>query len=129
MQVSNLKRLDYRVYPSEDETIQVVDDPIYGGAHLYLISNTAGFENGKPQPGLGYQTIQFVEKNDSGEVLHGLQSEQVAYVLLDRAIKLNKRFPSAHNEKQIVGLRMFLAGCEDRVRERIERGVMGKLEK
>jgi hypothetical protein len=49
--------------------------------------------------------------------------------MLDRAVKLNNRFPSAHNEKQIAGLKMFLEGCADRVKERIDRGVMGELKK
>ena len=53
--------------------------------------------------------------------------EQLAYILLDRAIKLNNRFPSPQNEKQIAGLRMFLEGCEERVRDRMNRGVMGDL--
>lgn len=66
-------------------------------------------------------------KNDDGSVINGVQSEQLAYILLDRAIKLNNRFPSPQNEKQIAGLRMFLEGCEERVRDRMNRGVMGDL--
>lgn len=37
------------------------------------------------------------------------------------------KFPSPQNEKQIAGLRMFLEGCEERVRDRMNRGVMGDL--
>ncbi|WP_159461422.1 hypothetical protein [Dysgonomonas massiliensis] len=49
--------------------------------------------------------------------------------LLDRAKKLNGRFPSEYNKKMIEGLEMFLEACKDRVQDRIDRGVMGKLEK
>jgi len=120
--------LGFTVFPSEETTIEVVDDPIYGGAHTYLLRNCLGFVGGATvYTEDDYQRVQFIQKNDDGSIIPGLQSEQLAYVLLDRAIKLNARFPSSHNEKQIAGLRLFIEGCEDRVRERIERGVMGEL--
>ncbi len=59
----------------------------------------------------------------------GLQSEQLVLVLLDRAVKLNARFPSDHNTKMIAGLEMFLEACKERVEERMTRGVMGELKK
>ena len=62
-------------------------------------------------------------------MIPGVQSEQLAYVLLDRCIKLNNRFPSSHNEKMISGLYTFIEACEERVQERIDRGVMGQLQK
>lgn len=121
--------LDSTVFPSTEKTIGVDNDPIYGGAHHYYITNCRGFNNGKTEYGSDMQDIQFVAKHDDGTITEGVQSEQLALVLLDRAVKLNARFPSAHNEKQIAGLKMFLEGCKDRVRERIDRGVMGELKK
>jgi hypothetical protein len=124
-----MKTLDATVFPSEDKTITVIDDGIYGGAHDYLIQNCRGFSDGKTVYETSQQVLSFVKKLDDGSVVPGLQSEQIALVLLDRCRKLNARFPSEHNEKQIKGLEMFLEGCSDRVKERIERGVMGDLKK
>ena len=73
--------------------------------------------------------LTVIQKNDDGSIVPGVQSEQLVYVLLDRHEKLNARFPSAQNEKMIAGLRMFIEACEERVKERIERGVMGELKK
>ena len=42
---------------------------------------------------------------------------------------LPNRFPSSHNEKMISGLNTFIEACEERVQERIDRGVMGQLQK
>lgn len=136
--------LEARVYPSEEKTICVMvpEGDIYGGAHLYYITNCLGFEGGKTQyqfeddikdgiAGLAPvgQRIQFVQKNDDGSIVPGLQSEQLVYVLLDRAVKLNTRFPSAQNAQMIAGLELFLDACRKRVEERISRGVMGELKK
>lgn len=122
-----MKILDYKTFPSEQNTILVEDDPIYGGAHRYSIKKSTGFNNGEATYVDEFIEIQFVQKNDDGSMIPGVQSEQLANILLDRAIKLNNRFPSEHNKKQIAGLQMFIEGCEDRVRERIDRGVMGDL--
>lgn len=127
-----MKQLDYKVFPSDEATISVEDDAIYGGAHKYEITNCLGFNNGKTQyddPYYQKHTIQFVQKNDDGSMVSGIQSEQLAYVLLDRAQKLNARFPSPQNEKMIAGLNMFLDACRERVEDRINRGVMGDLKK
>ncbi len=124
-----MKHLDYFVFPSLERTIEVEEDEIYGGAHKYELKNSVGFNNGVAEYVESKQTVQFVQKNDDGTMVPGAQSEQLAFILLDRAIKLNKRFPSVHNEKMIVGLRMFVEACEERVKERIDRGVMGELKK
>lgn len=124
-----MKELDYKVFPSKEHTIQVEEDAIYGGAHHYRIRHSTGFNNGQATYVDESSDIQLVQKNDDGTIISGVQSEQLAYVLLDRAIKLNNRFPSPQNEKQIAGLRMFLDGCEERVRDRMDRGVMGDLKK
>ena len=124
-----MKQLDYTVFPSEELTITVQDDPIYGGAHYYEVNNSLGFKDGKAIYVPSVQTIQFVEKKDDGEVIPGLQSEQLAFILYDRCLKLNERFPSPHNLKMLAGLEIFLVACKERVEERISRGVMGELKK
>lgn len=110
-------------------TISVVDDAIYGGAHCYVIRECLGFNDGKTQYVETEQVVRFVQKNDDGTMIPGLQSEQLVLALLDRHEKLNTRFPSEQNAKMIAGLRMFLEACEERVRNRMERGVMGELKK
>lgn len=119
------KKLDYQVFPSKEKTIYA----ICGGAHCYTVQHSKGFSNGTITYVPVDTKIQFVQKNDDGTIIPGVQSEQLAFILLDRVTKLNGRFPSPHNEKQIAGLRMFLEGCEERVRERMGRGVMGNLKK
>lgn len=118
-----------KVFPSEESTITVEDDAIYGGAHKYYAQNCLGFNDGKTEYHGLVQSIQFVQKADDGTITPGLQSEQLALIMLDRAKKLNARFPSPFNEKQIAGLQIFLDGCRERVEERMKRGVMGELKK
>lgn len=124
-----MKKLEYKVFPSEQETISVEDDKEYGGAHRYIIQNSLGYNNGEAEYQESYTRIQFVEKNEDGTMSAGVQSEQLAYILLDRCMKLNQRFPSDHNQKMIIGLTIFLEACKERVEERISRGVMGQLKK
>lgn len=118
------------VYPSKKPTIEVVNDE-YNGAHRYRIKLCKGFNAKKQNHEYVDKTVtlQFVQKNDDGSVVEGLQSEQVALVLLDRVIKLNERFPCESNQKQIKALEDYLAACKERVAERIERNVMGELKK
>lgn len=127
--VAITKPIDAVVYPSDERTISVVDDAIYGGAHCYVIRECLGFNDGKTQYTETEQVVRFVQKNDDGTMIPGLQSEQLVLALLDRHEKLNARFPSEQNAKMIAGLRMFLEACEERVRNRMERGVMGELKK
>jgi len=122
-----MKQLDAVVFPSEVKTIHVEDDPIYGGAHKYNIQNCEGFSDDETKYVESNQVVQFVQKNDDGSMTPGLQSEQLVHVLLDRAVKLNARFPSEQNEKMIDGLNMFLQACQERVQDRIDREVMGDL--
>jgi len=124
-----IKQLDYVVFPSEEKTISVEDDDQYGGAHRYVIRNCRGFNDGKTEYIEQPQVIQFVKKLDDGTIIDGLQSEQLALVLFDRAKKLNERFPSTQNETMLEGLKIFLQACQDRVQERMSRGVMGELKK
>lgn len=127
--VENVKPVDATVYPSNEPTISVVEDATYGGAHCYIIRECLGFNNGKTQYTNSEQVVRFVQKNDDGSMIPGLQSEQLVLALLDRHEKLNARFPSEQTAKMIAGLRMFLEACEERVKSRIERGVMGELKK
>lgn len=147
--MSEFKTLDLTVFPSTETTISVQHDEAYGGAHLYSIQNCLGFADGQTQyqprptwaefsttipsaerePDASCQTIQFVHKADDGTITPGLQSEQVVLMLLDRTEKLNARFPSPHNDTMIEHLKGFLAASEARVKERVERGVMGNLSK
>lgn len=124
-----MKILNATVFPSDEKTISVEDDPIYGGAHKYEIKNCVGFNNGKTEYVESTQVIQFVQKNDDGSMIPGLQSEQLVYALWDRHKKLNTRFPSPQNKKMVEGLEMFLNACQERVEERMARGVMGDLKK
>ena len=124
-----MKLLDFKVFPSDQKTISVSDDDIYGGAHNYSIQNSVGFNNGQADYVDSFQSIDFVKKDDDGNMNPGVQSEQLAFILLDRAKKLNARFPSSYNEQMIKGLEMFLDACEARVQDRIYRGVMGQLKK
>lgn len=124
-----MKQLNYKVFPSEEKTISVEDDAVYGGAHYYTARTSLGFDKGVAVYTEEEQIIPFVFKGDDGVTIAGLQSEQLAYILLDRCVKLNKRFPSEHNAKMIAGLDIFLDACRERVEERINRGVMGELKK
>lgn len=126
-----MKNLEQTVYPSDERTILVDDhEDDYGGAHRYIAVNCLGFHDGKTKYDFNStQVLQFVKKDPSGHVTPGLQSEQLALIMLDRLEKMNARYPSAQNEKQMRGLQMFLEGCKERVDERIQRGVMGQLAK
>lgn len=129
--MSDFKVIDAKVFPSADCTITVKDDATYGGAHEYCLIESLGFD---PAQGAAIhanttQTIRFVHKPDDAPMAAGVQSEQLAYVLLDRCQKLNARFPSDHNAKMIAGLEIFLEACRERVEERLSRGVMGQLKK
>ena len=122
-------KLPYMVFPSQQETIEVSPGDVYGGAHYYLVEMSKGFNNGITEYTGTKIAIPFVKKNDDGTMEAGIQSEQLAYVLLDRTIKLNNRFPSEQNAKMIEGLEMFIKACVDRVEDRLLRGVMGNLTK
>lgn len=121
--------LSRMVFPSEEHTISVENDRDYGGAHTYTVRNSLGFADGKPVYEESTQTIQFVHKAADGTITSGLQSEQLAIILLDRASKLNRKFPSEQYYKMVQGLNLFLDACQERVQERINRGVMGDLKK
>lgn len=123
------KELPYIVYPSNEVTIFVNTDDGYDGAHEYLFKTTSGEKDGKTEYLNEYESLQFVQKKDDGTIYTGVQTEQVIYALLDRIKKLNDRFPSVYNDKVIRGLKTALEGYEERVKDRLSRGVIGKLKK
>ena len=121
--------LEATVYPSDVPTIAVAPDADYGGAHLYTFINSIGFKDGEAQYHDSTQNIQFVQKNEDGTMIPGIQSEQLVIALIDRHKKLNARFPSPQNEVMISCLEGFLQACKERVDDRINRNVMGNLKK
>ncbi len=124
----NLKEVG-KVFPSEEVSVFVADDKEYDGAHTYVFKECLGFNDGKTQYTDSVQQIDFIKKTDDGQILEGLQSEQLLVALLDRHRKLNARFPSANGEMMLNYLEKALTSLEARVRERMERGVMGELKK
>lgn len=117
------------VYPSDKITIGVVNDD-FDGAYEYQFVNCLGFESGETQyDPAQIQRINFVRKREDGTMIPGLQSEQLLIALIDRHKKLNAKYPSREGALAITKMEEALHWLEARVRERIDRGVMGKLEK
>lgn len=115
------------VYPTSELTIRVADDADYGGAHNYEFDNCLGWNDGMTAYDDSTQTIQFVQKKEDGTIIPGLQSEQLLIALIDRHEKLNKKFPCYENELMITKLQEALMWQEQRLRNRVDRGVMGEL--
>jgi len=118
-----------KVFPSDEITVKVLEDDTYGGAHFYELTNCLGFNNGKTEYINSTQCIQFIKKEEDGSILPGLQSEQLLIALIDRHKKLNERFPSREGALAITKMEEALHWLEARVKERIERNVMGDLKK
>lgn len=127
--MNELKQLDCTVYPSDFKSISVFDDADYGGAHQYVLTNSVGFKDGKAEYVPFTQTIQFVQKNEDGSMIPGLQSEQLLLALVDRHKKLNDKYPSREGALAITKMEEALHWLQARVKERIDRGVMGQLKK
>lgn len=117
------------VYPSEEKTVRVLEDDSYGGAHYYELSNCLGFNNGKTEYVNTIQSLQFIKKEEDGSMTPGLQSEQLLIALIDRHKKLNERFSSREGALAITKMEEALHWLEARVKERVNRGVMGELKK
>lgn len=120
---------DLVVYPSVEPTIEVIPTDGYDGAYRYRAKMCTGFDKNLNTSTYvdKTDTIQFVQKNEDGTVIPGWQSEQLALILLDRVKKLNAKYPSEYNEKQIEGLTMYLDACRERIIDRMDRNVMGEL--
>lgn len=123
--------LPHSVFPSKHATIGFAKDPDYGGAHQYQFQNSLGFDSQTKQAKSdnSYQKIQFVQKNLDGSMTAGLQSEQLLLALIDRHNKLNAKFPSREGALAITKMQEALQWLEQRVKERMDRGVMGDLKK
>lgn len=120
---------DLKVFPSNKDTIEVIPTDGYNGAHRYRARMCAGFNSKKNTTEYADKTdtIQFVQKNEDGSITPGWQSEQLVLILLDRIKKFHEKFPAPQTEKQIQGLQMYLDACKERIEDRMNRGVMGKL--
>lgn len=59
---------DLTVYPSKTETIEVIPDDGFNGAHRYRARMCAGFVNGKTKYVDATDTIQFVHKHEDGTI-------------------------------------------------------------
>lgn len=116
-----------KVFPSEEMTVSVKEDDTYGGAHYYAFKESLGFNNGQADYVETSQAIQFVKKELTGEMTAGIQSEQLLIALIDRHKKLNAVFPSREGSLAITKMEEALQWLEARVKERINRDVMGKL--
>lgn len=104
---------DLLVYPSTLPTIEVDDTcDNMGGVYRYRVRLCGGFkgsfvyENKK-------EVIAFVRGDD--QKCSGLQPEQLALILLDRAKKMKDAHPylSESYQRQIDGLKDYLEACED----------------
>lgn len=124
----NIKHIDNGVvYPSSLNSIQVVDDKKYGGAHEYILQNSRGYNNGRAEYDDSKTKIIFIQKNDDGSIIPGIQDEQLILVMLDRAKKLNEVYPSKWNNIKIHALNIALDACKGRIKGRIADGIMGEL--
>lgn len=127
-----IESLKKSVFPSNVQSISVTVDDEYGGAHEYHFVGSLGFNDGKAEydhNASGMQTIRFVKKESDGTMSSGLQSEQLLIALIDRHQKLNAKYPSREGSLAITKMEEALHWLEARVRERIDRGVMGELKK
>lgn len=118
-----------KVFPSDEVTVKVLDDDIYGGAHYYELIQCLGYNNGKTEylKNDDNVSLRFIEKRDDGIIVPGIQSEQLLIALIDRHKKLNARFPSREGALAITKMEEALHWLEARVKERINRDVMGEL--
>lgn len=122
--------LSKTVFPSNEKTILVEKDEDYGGAHKYSFIGSNGFKDGSAQYDFeNLQSIQFVQKNLDGSMTTGIQSEQLLIALIDRHKKLNAKFPSREGALAITKMEEALHWLEARIKERIDRNVMGDLKK
>lgn len=115
------------VFPSSLNTIQVVNDEKYHGAHRYIIQNSRGYNNNRAEYDDSYTKLNFIQKNEDGSIIPGVQDEQLILILLDRARKLNEVYPSKWNDIKVHALNIALDACKGRVKGRIADNIMGEL--
>ena len=71
------------VFPSSLNTIQVVNDEKYNGAHKYIIQNSRGYNNDRAEYDDSYTKLNFIQKNEDGTIIPGVQDEQLILIMLD----------------------------------------------
>jgi len=109
------------VYPSEEKTILVENDDIFGGAHRYSFIGSVGYQKGKPAYDFhDIQTIQFMKNEEDGVIRIGVQSEQLLIALIDRHKKLNRINPTKEQALAITKMEEALMWLEAYERERLE---------
>lgn len=114
------------VYPSEQISVWVDPTTGHGGAHKYAVLKYLEHRDGEPAYTDGeINFISFAYRGEDGTAQSGLLSEQLLLILLDRHEKLNAAYPSPLYEKFRAGICMALEALEERVKDRINRGVIG----
>lgn len=101
------------------------------GAHVFVLKNCVGWDNENQQTDFveSNQTIRFVRKDESGLMVEGVTTEQLLIAIAHRHEGLNNAFPSKENEQFIFHIKSALDLLEQRVKDRVVRGVMGELKK
>jgi hypothetical protein len=117
------------VFPSTENTINVIENKKYGSAYAYSIQPMSRLDSDNHTV---YSTehpvfIRFVQRLENGKWLEGVQDEQLAYILLDRVKKLDAKFSSPWNKLKIKALEIYLSACKYRIKERIANNKFGKL--
>lgn len=101
------------------------------GAHSFILSNCMGWDNENQCTAFvdSKQAFNFTRKDENGLLYPGITSEQLLIVLIHRHKGLNNAFPSPQNDEFIKHITSALDLLEQRIKDRIERGVMGDLKK
>jgi len=110
------------------------------GCHTYYVCDCLGWDSvnnktdfivagthdrASPQ----YQEIRFVQKTITGAVVAGITTEQLLDLIIHRHTQMNSAFPSSQNEEFLAHIASARELLADRVRDRVNRGVMGELKK
>ena len=119
------------IFPSKEISVHGASESDYNdeAAHSFRVKNCVGFNNGQTEYVDSHQDIQFVKKLEDGTVIPGMQSEQLLRILIARTQALNNKFPDRRNSIAITHMEEALLQFQERVSERIDRGVMGQLKK
>jgi hypothetical protein len=117
------------------------------GCHTYYLLDCLGWDNEKGKtafvienctdPGnnvvvngdLCIQAIRFVQKSTDGSLMPGVTSEQLLNLLEHRHVQMNVAFPSGQNQEFLMHIRAARDLLAERVKDRVNRGVMGDLKK
>ncbi|CAL1518189.1 hypothetical protein [Chitinophaga sp. MM2321] len=119
------------VFPSSQVSVWGTSEEAYNNdvAHQFKLKNCLGFHEGQTVYDDTFQEIQFVQKNEDGTMIPGLQSEQLLRALIARHKSMNAKFPSREGSLAITHMEAALLFLQERIAERMDRGVMGQLAK